>query len=1267
MASEDSKVLLFAKKTECADAEGISNLIRKSFTSLFGSVDVVEIIEKSNFSLTLTEKNNIIVGQASFCNYPNVGEVDSSSWEKWISDHFNLPGIFPMNSLFLCFFAARDEYCLTAMNEILRIAFTALPNLQYIFLVVPPQSKVDIVFQHFFTEVQLKSSAPNIPPCTLRVAKRHKHYPALHIREAKVEDNDDIVPIFKQCNQNLDKQYGEFFIAEMIESQDKSHRTIVSEVNGLACGFASITTDVDMDVLNSCFDLEPFCGLCKTPTQDTRPEPSTQEASHLEPVASQVIEKHLSGTPQTSKVHVQETSSQAAVASRVSLLKQGSKKSPFATPTQSRTAMQEASSSKSQLLQSQKSRSSTAAIEPKLVETEITKSHITMQSSSVVEEGTKEDKVQDGRQVDMVGPSASSKVEFQDSQPGEGKLSIHSNLQCRKECSAVSIQLFAIDQKYEMRSVDFLPAIFSLFPDKDFIIITQPYSMPDFPLLNVFTRAVPHPSSSLSQELYVFHKCALLETFGVRFAVPSDLDSVQHLVDGTSHSETIVKDVENYLTAKRDRIEEGATSLYVLVATCLDQVVGVAVVRQEQSLDLLRAHYNIEDFVYFNYHEPEEHGRLHHFVLNPIFHCLGRHFLTEVLRHTHKTCLYYTLYPADEPHPEGIKPHTAVAALPLMVQVRPRRQVQYCEESLGVNAPQDEVLRRPAPFALYHINRKLTHEPKVQINARIVVVGASDTGISILETFVTANPHLQFNNLTLISPHGLLPKGNAHFLSNKYAYTVDDYHRMALNTWLNVVKGTVVQLDREEKQLVVVTEDGEETIISYEYLVFATGLQYCVEEGQDGQVPPSNVCALNDSEDEELIKECLDNLSRGAGKVVVYGSGIDVFTGVEGLLRQGIKGQGITVVHPHTPQCFNNPTVEGRVRHKMEEAGITIHCGYHLLHYNDGQTLEEDSLRSVTFTQVSDEDQQKLKIECSVMLCLHEKRVNSDVFRAVNGAYLVFDRRLVIDSDFQTNDPCIFAAGPLTKFSRRYHSEQWTHATFNSKEVGRKLAGTLLPIFDPLLTPPSEGKQDRDLIPSFHHPVIRSGRLPGGFNYLHVEKPNTGEPLAVMTARDDYGQELVTASSDSYFRIHVNTYNRVQTITCLNKEVMDTDNIVSLYGLHEKYLNNVVSRYNEKLIPDFYSFFKEPWAAAIFHDRFSIFREEIHELLQKRNAGDGKSFHDEVVEQLPEDLKVTSAKRDVLSQAFLKLPVKTAVEQHLLAYLAYNSYHLPMYARPNML
>ena len=34
----------------------------------------------------------------------------------------------------------------------------------------------------------------------------------------------------------------------------------------------------------------------------------------------------------------------------------------------------------------------------------------------------------------------------------------------KRESSAVSVQLFAMDEMYEMRSVDFLPAIFELFP-----------------------------------------------------------------------------------------------------------------------------------------------------------------------------------------------------------------------------------------------------------------------------------------------------------------------------------------------------------------------------------------------------------------------------------------------------------------------------------------------------------------------------------------------------------------------------------------------------------------------------------------------------------------------------------------------------------------------------------------------------------------------------------------------------------------------------------
>ena len=34
----------------------------------------------------------MIVAQASFCDYPNLSEVDSAAWEGWISDNFNLSG-----------------------------------------------------------------------------------------------------------------------------------------------------------------------------------------------------------------------------------------------------------------------------------------------------------------------------------------------------------------------------------------------------------------------------------------------------------------------------------------------------------------------------------------------------------------------------------------------------------------------------------------------------------------------------------------------------------------------------------------------------------------------------------------------------------------------------------------------------------------------------------------------------------------------------------------------------------------------------------------------------------------------------------------------------------------------------------------------------------------------------------------------------------------------------------------------------------------------
>ena len=103
--------------------------------------------------------------------------------------------------------------------------------------------------------------------------------------------------------------------------------------------------------------------------------------------------------------------------------------------------------------------------------------------------------------------------------------------------------------------------------------------------------------------------------------------------------------------------------------------------------------------------------------------------------------------------------------------------------------------------------------------------------------------------------------------------------------------------------------------------------------------------------------------------------------------------------------------------------------------------------------------------------------VDRDVFRSVHGASLVFDGRLVVDAhNFLTADPAVRAAGPLTKFSRRYRAERWAHACYSSREVGRALAAAMLALLDPTVEPPT-GRPDPDhLIPEYSLPRVRGGR-----------------------------------------------------------------------------------------------------------------------------------------------------------------------------------------------
>ena len=61
-----------------------------------------------------------------------------------------------------------------------------------------------------------------------------------------------------------------------------------------------------------------------------------------------------------------------------------------------------------------------------------------------------------------------------------------------------------------------------------------------------------------------------------------DLPAVEGLVKGLDGSDDVIRDVQRFVEAGRDPLGDGATPLSAVVAKCAGQVVGVAVLRQEE-------------------------------------------------------------------------------------------------------------------------------------------------------------------------------------------------------------------------------------------------------------------------------------------------------------------------------------------------------------------------------------------------------------------------------------------------------------------------------------------------------------------------------------------------------------------------------------------------------------------------------------------------------------------------------------------------------------
>uniref|UniRef100_A0A8C4RSV4 Cilia- and flagella-associated protein 61 N-terminal domain-containing protein n=1 Tax=Erpetoichthys calabaricus TaxID=27687 RepID=A0A8C4RSV4_ERPCA len=432
-----SEEVITSRRTESLDAHEISKLITPSTTGMFGRIN-----GKSNLAVSLENENKEIVAHAAFLDYPNHSLTDPAEWG-------------PLDSkivISFCFF----------FFFIYRTVSQCCPELHYIFLFIPSIVSLGKIF-----------------------AFAYKF-------RFRVEDHDDLIPLFTQHNSDLSAMYGDYFLAELIEAQNEQNHAVVCEVRGKAVGFMSVCSDVNVEMLNQCFNLKPFHGLYVPDPADILEPPPELEENQSGCYFGFVFQKEAIITPDADIPAKGDTTHNLKYSSGI--------------------CMEEA--------------------EKKIF-------HPVYKGSS----------------------------------------------------DAFCIQLFVIDEKYEMRYS------YQIF------MTSIPNMVPEFPLLQSFARVIPYHSSTLPQDLYFFFICFMI---------------------------TIIF------------LQEG-TPVQAFVAEVMDQIVGIGIIKNEEDINYIRSHYNIEDFIYFSYHTQEEHGRLLHFALNPIFHHHRKHFLKEILRLSYKSCIYHTV------------------------------------------------------------------------------------------------------------------------------------------------------------------------------------------------------------------------------------------------------------------------------------------------------------------------------------------------------------------------------------------------------------------------------------------------------------------------------------------------------------------------------------------------------------------------------------------------------------------------------------------------
>ncbi|OWR42822.1 hypothetical protein KGM_211353 [Danaus plexippus plexippus] len=756
--------------------------------------------------------------------------------------------------------------------------------------------------------------------------------------------------------------------------------------------------------------------------------------------------------------------------------------------------------------------------------------------------------------------------------------------------------------------------------------------------------------------------CDLLK-IRARKAEVMDIPQVSHLLQSLDGKETIWT-VENTILNK-NRLE----CFVFMSGTAL---IGVGILEHPEQIDFMRSKFNLDSLRLHKYHiqagRDAGFATLKAIVVYSVFEPHYRFFARELLRLSgNNSLLWLTAYK------NKWVTHKANSLAGAMIPLTPRPTEIDCTSVPELRRIRN-LSKTVVAFSSWFISNKLTSVARINIDTRIIVVGASRTAMSFLNTliFSDSSSYLFFTNVTLVSPDGLpyarRTKHASEMMFEKNRLNSDKYLKsMPYTYYVNVVQGYLIEINKKQKYITISTGGS----LHYDLLFLLFGKQYqhpdylknILYKEKRGDIPlytrldipqsnpeptvsnftPSNVFIVNSIQDANRALNFVKSFmwQDMDYKIIVYGANKHAYCCLAALIEMKISGKNIIFVEPFPSNdsrkarvsLFCNVYVDKSVSEMIRSLHITVYRSYYFQRWH----MDANDL----VTRVDFMSHFKiLRLKCSVFFYYGIRGVNENAFIAINKSGMAYDGGILIDHEFKTKDPSIYAAGPVTRYYRKYQADNKRQKYYDAYEVGMTLGNRIRNKLDPLFSEVKNSeklprntiknvsfdetsvgntsfnsfgsRESRDIevcpdLPQFKKPLVLHCYLPGGLQYLEVRPPGKKLP--------------------HYF---------VQSL-----------------------------EHNTKKLDNFYEFFRAPWAFFLYHDQIDELFAMVKEVIPKGQCqGDTLA---ETIRNIGDSISNQSCKlttKSKIRSRFEKSPYFEAITDYVIKWLSENDVLLPMYLQP---